>query len=474
MGVEESPYLSQNDAIMWMVEADPLLRSTIIGVTLLESAPDWPQLVERVERVTRYVPALREKVVQPPLHPTTLRWVVDADFDLSYHLRHVRLPLPGTVQDLLDLVRTNAANGFDRERPLWEFTLVEGLEGGRAAFCMKAHHVLTDGIGSVQLAAYLFDFDPDHGDDADAAPPPPPVTDGSPAALLREVIEHDVEGAVDFARRRMRSVVPELLHAIRHPQQTMVETIETAMSIGRTVAPTFSRKSPVMTERRMSSNYRPFDVPVATLRAASKAVGGSLNDGFMAGITGGLRRYHERHGAEVDELRVAMPISLRADGDPVGGNHVTVMRFVVPVGLPDPEARIHALHDVVGRIRDERSLAHTETIAGVLNLMPRGVIGAMLKRVDFLASNVPGVPVPMYLLGKRVERFYPFGPTAGSSVNITLMSYDGTCCMGVNMDAAAIPDPDIFVECLREGFDEVLTLASAGDAAHPHRRNGVA
>ena len=460
MEVDQPDYLSQNDAIMWMVESDPLLRSTIVGVTLLESTPDWSQLVERVERVTRHVPALREKVVQPPLHPTTLRWVVDSEFDLSYHLRRVQLPPPGTVQDLLDHIRTSAMHGFDRARPLWEFTLVEGLEGGRAAFCMKAHHVLTDGIGSVQLAAYLFDFEPDKGDDPKAAPALPAATDTSSMRMLREVIEHDVDGIVDFARRHLASVIPDLLNAVRHPQQTVADTIETARSIGRVVAPTLSMKSTVMTDRKLSFNYRVLEVPLASLRSAAKSIGGSVNDGFLAGITGGLRRYHDMHGAGVDELRVAMPISLRSDDDAVGGNHVTVLRFTVPVGLADPAERIRMLHEVGTKIRGERSLPHTEAIAGVLNLMPPGVIGAMLKKVDFLASNVPGIPVPIYLLGSKVERFFPFGPTAGSAVNITMMSYDGNCCMGVDTDAAAIPDPDEFLRCLHEGFDEVLALAS--------------
>ena len=128
------------------------------------------------------------------------------------------------------------------------------------------------------------------------------------------------------------------------------------------------------------------------------------------------------------------------------------------------------MHRAVDVVHHERSLDHTETIAGFLNLMPKGVIGAMLNGVDFLASNVPGVPVPMWLEGQRVQRFFPFGPTAGSAVNITLMSYDGVCCIGVNADAAAIPDPDVLAECLREGFDEVCSLASPEPKPKPARK----
>jgi hypothetical protein len=155
-----------------------------------------------------------------------------------------------------------------------------------------------------------------------------------------------------------------------------------------------------------------------------------------------------------------MPISQRGDDDPAGGNHVSVMRFVLPVDATNSADRIRDMHLAVEHVRAERSLHHTETIAGFLNLMPKGVIGAMLKGVDFLASNVPGVPVPIWLEGSRVERFFPFGPTAGSAVNVTLMSYAGICCIGVNADAEAVPDPDVLMQCLQAGFDEVCGTAA--------------
>ena len=457
----DRPYLSQNDTIMWMVEADPLLRSTIVGVVMLEGAPEWERLRDRVECVSHQVAALREKVVHVPLHPTTLQWARDHDFDLHYHLRHIRLPRHSGTQDLLDWVRTEAMGGFDPARPLWEFTLAEGLDDGRAAFVMKAHHVVTDGIGAVQLAAHLFDLE------AEPAEREPTVPAGAPNldafALLRDVVIHDVEGVVDFTRRGLQSVVPNLLHAVRHPQRTTTEVVETVRSIGRLVAPATTPKSPVMIGRMLSSNFRVLEVPVpamkAAARVAAKGAKGRLNDTFLAGITAGLHRYHAHHGHQIGELRMAMPISQRGDDDPAGGNHVSVMRFVVPVGARTPAERICAMHAAVETVRAERSLDHTETVAGFLNLMPRGVIGAMLKGVDFLASNVPGVPAPMWLEGQRVEQFFPFGPTAGSAVNVTLMSYNGTCCMGVNADAAAIPDPDVLLDCIREGFAEVCAVA---------------
>ncbi|MFZ4719673.1 MAG: wax ester/triacylglycerol synthase domain-containing protein [Ilumatobacteraceae bacterium] len=448
-----STYLSQNDTIMWMVEADPLLRSTITGVVLLDGAPDWERLRTRVAGVTNHVPALREKVVPVPLHPTTLQWEHDHDFDLDYHLRRIVLPEGGGVQDLLDWARTQAMGGFDSTRPLWEFTLVEGVDGERAAFVMKAHHVVTDGIGAVQLAAHLYDFEPD----APSQAPSPSVTPhrlGS-SNRMRDVVVHDVAGVADFARQGLASVVPNLLHAVRHPQQAATEVVETVMSVGRFLAPAVTPRSGVMVGRMTSANYRTLEVPTEALRAAAKRSGGRLNDAFLAGITAGLRHYHLHHGEDIHELRVAMPISQRQAAHDEGGNHVTIVRFVLPVDAPTPDERIREMHDVVQGVRAEKALDHTEAIAGFLNLMPTGVLGSMLRGVDFLASNVPGVPVPMWLEGRKVERFFPFGPTAGSALNVTLMSYDGTCCIGINADAAAVPDPDVLADCMRTGFAEV-------------------
>ncbi len=455
-------YLSQNDAIMWTVESDPLLRSTIVGVVLLDGAPDWERLVARVQHVVRMVPELRERVVPVPLHPTTWRWEPDPEFDLTYHLRRIAAPAPATDRELLDLAHTQAQGGFDRTRPLWEFTLVEGLSEGRAAFVMKAHHVVTDGIGAVQLAVHLFDMADVPTQPVRPDPQEDPVV-GAPEVRgllgqVREVVAHDVDGMISFARKAVPSLVPSLLKAVRDPFHAVVDTVRTAESIGRTVAPVMHTLSPIMVDRHREGRFETFEVGLDDLRRAAGVAGGTLNDGFLAGITGGLRRYHEAFGAEVEDLRIAMPVSLRTTADDPGGNHVTVMRFLVPVGVEDPDERIRRLHDIGKRIRAEKSLGHTEAIAGVLNLMPNGVIGTMLKHVDFLASNVPGIPVPLELEGQRVLRYFPFGPCAGSSMNVTLMSYAGTCCIGVNIDTAAVSDPELFVRCLRAGFDEVLAL----------------
>jgi diacylglycerol O-acyltransferase len=119
-------------------------------------------------------------------------------------------------------------------------------------------------------------------------------------------------------------------------------------------------------------------------------------------------------------------------------------------------------------MKHDRSLPFTNAIAGTLNLLPRAYIGGMLKHIDFLASNVPGIPVPLYLAGAKIDGFYGFGPTIGAALNVTLMTYCGTCYMGVNVDTGAVPDVDVLMDCLREGFDEVVAVAGgSGHAVLP-------
>lgn len=456
------PRLSQTDTLMWTIEADPLLRSTIAAVLVLDAAPDRERVLARVRTAVERVPQLRHRVERAPLHPTVLQWVPVGHVDLDYHVRHVVLPEPGTLEHLLELVRVEYDRGLDRERPLWEFLLVDGLEGGRAAFVVKAHHLVTDGIGAMQLSANLFDLEPD------------PVVaeasdDGSSGADARsertgwfgrwlDAAGHDVEvlaGTVDGVRT---AALPAALRAVRDPIGAVGDALETARSVARVVAPAFDTRSPLMTARGLTSGFHAIEVGVDRLRAAARSGDATVNDAFLAGVTGGLRRYHERHGVSVGELRMAMPVSLRDDGHEAGGNHITVLRTLVPVGTADPAERLAAIRSLGRRLRSERSLPHTEVIAAALNAVPSPVIGSIMKHVDVLVSNVPGLPVPMYLAGREVQRMVPFGPTGGAALNLTLVSYRGTCGIGVHRDVAAIPDGHELVEDLRSGFDEVLAL----------------
>ena len=206
-----------------------------------------------------------------------------------------------------------------------------------------------------------------------------------------------------------------------------------------------------------------FSVPLDDLKLAAKASGGTLNDAYVAGVLGGLQRYHALRGCDIDELRMMMPINIRPEQAGLGGNHFTTARLLVPLAIDDPAERIRELSVRCKRLRAEPAVGLSEQLATLLNRLPRRVatslFGALLKGADFITSNIPGSPFPLYLCGAEVQEIYAFGPLSGAAANLTLVSHCGTCFVGVNSDARAIPDTAAFAEDLQTGFDEVLALA---------------
>jgi WS/DGAT/MGAT family acyltransferase len=450
-----SEFMQNTDAFLWAMESDPVLRSTIVTISLLDSTPDWGELVERFDRLSRQLPTFRQRIVSSP-RPAPPRWADCPEFDLGFHMRRVTAPQPGTLDAVLEMGRLAAMSDFDRARPLWEITLIDGLADGGTALMTKMHHSLADGIGGVQIAMTLFDVTARRRGALPVAPPPrmPSPLDG-----LRDTLRYDA-GLLANAATASVTGAPSLVRSvIQRPVQTATSAAALASSVYRIMRPITEPGSSLMKDRTMVRHLGIHEVSRLRLRDAGHAGGGSLNDAFLAGVTGALRRYHEKHSVAVGDFHVGMPISLRTEGDAIAGNRVTMMRFDVPVGLADPARRIEEIHHRATRQRDERSLPYMQLIAGALNLLPSWYIGAVLRRVDFVASDVPGIPIPVRLGGAALRMAYGFGPTIGAAVNVTLLSYVDTCALGINVDAGAIPDFDVFHDCLVDGFDEVLALA---------------
>lgn len=456
--LEFERHMRAADALMWTIERDPVLRSTITAVSVLDRPPDWEALRASVARAVAVVPRLHQRVVEPPIGPP--QWVDVADVDLAYHLRRVAAPDPPTFRTVLDMAAVDAMAGFDRARPLWEFTVVEGLGGGQAAFVQKIHHALTDGIGAMRLAGELFD--------AERAPLPrggTPSIAGASGGWMAVARRGWVDAASGVSRA-LTGTVPGLANAARefmlHPATVAGETTALVRSAGKLLAPVTEPLSPIMRQRSLSWHFDAFDVDLEALkRAAGES---SLNDAFLAAAAGGLHRYHLRHGHDVEQLRMTMPVSIRAESDPLGGNRFVPVRFPLPVGIPDPAERMRALGRVARQWRDEPATALTDTLAAALNRLPAAAVtalfGGMLKNIDFLCTNVPGFPAVVYIGGAGVVRQYAFAPPSGAAVNVALLSHAGTCCITVNCDVAAVPDPSALTECLVEGFDEVLSLGA--------------
>ena len=288
----------------------------------------WDVLVARLDRASRVAPRFRQRPVRPPGLFATPRWV-DCELDLSMHLHRIDAPSPHTPRTVVEFARSEAMTEFDPSRPLWSMTLVEGLVGDRAALVVKLHHSLTDGLGAVQLGYLLFETTEEPGpvepaEEVDAEPVP------SGPELTREAVSRSLRNAVATARDGIGQVVPAAASTVRHPVRTALDAVSTASSIGRFVMPVSDTLSPIMRRRGLGRHLDMLEVDLVALKAAGAAVGSTLNDAFVASVTGGLRRYHTLHGAPVRDLRVTMPISMRRESDPVGGNRITLERFTVP------------------------------------------------------------------------------------------------------------------------------------------------
>jgi HAD superfamily hydrolase (TIGR01490 family) len=448
------------ETAMWRGEAgDARLRSNVTLLELLDPAPDWERLVGAHEWASRMVPRMRQRVVEPALGVGAPTWVTVDDLDLGYHLSRVRLPAPATMRQLLDAVSQFAAAPFDRDRPLWRAMLVEGLEGGGTGYVVTTHHSATDGLGAVQLMGLLHSRTPEHDPERPEPPVPVPGAAASPVGLLTGQVGRTAVRVPGEALRRGAGV----LGALTRPWAAVSRGVEVARSLNRAVAPA-PDGSPLLARRSGAWHFEVLDVPLAALKAGAKAAGGSLNDGFLAAVLGGFRRYHEHLGAsDVATLPIGIPISLRTQDDPQGGNRFTGARFAGPLAESDPAARIRAVREFVLTATAETAVDAVGLLAPALSWLPGPVLGAVSGRMtsanDVQASNLPGVSHPVFIAGSRITHMYPFGPLPGCAAMITLISHDGTCCIGVNLDPAAITEPSVLVDGLREGLAEVVALA---------------
>ena len=449
------------EAMMWRAEADPRLRSTITTVEVLDCVPDWDRLLAAHDWASRIVPRFRQRVVEPPFGLGSPTWVTDAEVDFAYHMNHIRLSGPGTMQQLLEEAQSMAMRPFDRARPLWEAALVEGLEGDRAGYILKSHHSMSDGIGGVQMLGLLHSRtrEPRVGR---AEPAAPLGTARGPLQVLAEQTARRVRTAPTKAVSRTGSALGLAGRMLRRPDHVVLEAARFAGSLGRMAISPDTEPSPLLRDRGLGWRFEVLEVPLADLKAAGKAGGGSLNDAYLAAVLGGFRRYHEHFGVRVETMPMGIPISLRASADSLGGNRFAGVRFAAPVGQPDPGKRIRQVREFVLTVREEPALDATSLLAPVLSRLPAPVLarisGSITSANDVQASNVPGIPWPVYLAGARITRMYPFGPLPGCAAMITLISHNGTCCIGMNLDATAVRDTALLRRCMEEGVQEVLAL----------------
>lgn len=481
--------LSPFDMLMHRGEANPRTRSGIMALEILDRAPDWERFRTRFENASRRVLRLRQKVVMPTLPTAPARWVVDPDFNLEFHVRRVRVPQPGTLRDVLDLAEVMLQSPLDISRPLWTATLVEGLEGGRAATLLHLSHAVTDGVGATAMFAEIYDLERD----APAKPSPPlPVPEDITANdLMREGLNHLPGAVVGGVVSAVTGGLSLLGRIARNPASAVYGALDYARSgrrmVGRAAAP-----SPLLRRRSLSTRTEAIEMKLDDLHRAAHAAQGSINDAYLAGLCGALRRYHEALGVPIGTLPMAVPVNLRAEADPAGGNRFAGVNLAAPVGVADPADRIQKIRKQMIARREEAAIDLIGAVAPVLALLPDAVLESMSGSViasDVQASNVPVYPGDTYIAGAKVLRQFGIGPLPGVAIMVVLVSRGGYATVTARYDRAAIADQDLFAECLRHGFDEVLALAddpqarvvpaSFADGSHPgqfaqHKNGSVA
>jgi len=450
------PHMTQPDLFAWNMERDPAMRSTIISVLILDSEPDQDCLIRTLERAARVVPRLRHVLSTAPLALTPPRWVPDPDFDLSWHVRRFGLPPPADMSTVLEFARQECMEAFDPVRPLWRFTVLTGLSGGQAAVVLKIHHSLTDGVGGILIAEQVLDSTREGSTRAPADEPEQHLR-----GTLADVVAWNSAAGLGLLRHSVIAAGSLLRRTMTDPVGLVRGGGALTRSLARLTRPVISTLSPVMTARSTGRALAVLEVPLDELTAAARRAGCTVNDAYLTAVLIGVREYHRHHDATVGHLRLTMPINVRSPDDPMGGNRVTLARFAVPVDIDEVDELMRAVHAVAGRWRDEPSIGWSGTVAGVLNQLPTAVIAGMLEHVDFVASNVPGSPIPLYLAGAQVEQIYAFGPTLGTAFNTLLLSHVGTYFLGIVVDSAAVPDLPVFAESIASGFDS--TLGAGGD-----------
>ncbi len=446
--------MSGLDTLVWNIERDPRLRSTVTAIFTFDQPIAPQELRHRLDRASRLVPRMHQRVVNDPMGIAPPRWEVDPDFNLGFHFRVTTLGGQGTPRQLHDLTAEISAQPLDRSKPLWEFTLVRGLDDGGCAVIVKTHHALTDGMGAMELMLELFDLEPVPASPRDDMPPrPTPPSTGAGS----------IESELQYEARRflgaMSRTIDAAVEAAVYPADAARQLGAAIGSARRVLSPVPAPGGSVINGRSLELEFHSFTLPLGSMRRAGKRAGGTVNDAFVTAIAMAVSDYHRRFDADLESLRVSVPVNRRVQGDSVG-NHFTPGKIRLDTATSDPDELMRRAHQEVDTLRNEPANALVEPVAGLLRHLPTvistTIASALFVGIDVAASNVAGSQVPLFICGQRLSKFIPFGPLVGCAANVTMISYNDEVTVGVNCDPAAITDTNGFLDNLRTAFDKVI------------------
>jgi WS/DGAT/MGAT family acyltransferase len=447
------------------------------GVTLLEAAPlrtpgggiDVARIRRHVGGRLHWLPRYRQRVVHLPLFRYPV-WVDDDRFDLEYHVRHVSVPSPGTDAQLRDLVAGMMSQPLDPSRPLWEMSVIEGLEGDRFALFIKSHHCLVDGTSGVALLSILMALTPDAADEEAQAWHPRPAP--PPAELLRGELRR--QGSLPLAAA---------MHAGRLIRQTvdLPQQVAQAWSgLRETAAAAWQRPDETPLNRPVGAARRCdwVRVDLAHAKQIKSRLGGTVNDVIVATVAGALRGFLERRDVEVDglHLRATVPVNRHSAAEQgPSGNHVSAWLLALPVGERDPLRRFAAVRELTEGMKRSSQALVIEALADAaawfdpIHALALRLV-AHLSPYNLIITNIVGPPVPLYLLGARMLAGYPLAPLFhNQGLAVGSFSYAGEIFWGCNADRALVPDLAHFTDALRHSFAELRAAAAGGGAQQRSR-----
>jgi diacylglycerol O-acyltransferase / wax synthase len=436
----------------------------VASVMLFEgSPPAYDDLLEAIERRLGLVPRYRQRLAFVPLAQGRPRWVDDPHLNLRYHVRSTALPAPGSEQQLRELAGRVFAQQLDRDKPLWEIWLVEGLGDDRFAMLAKTHHALVDGVSGVDIMSVLFDTSPEPAAPTDTGERwlPRPIPSG--AQLLGEAL---------LERATMPAELTRSLRALfRGPRRVLEGARDAAVGVGA-MAWAGLNPAPATPYNASIGPHRRFTwvrANLADIKAIKNELGGTVNDVVLATVAGALGKHLRRRGQNTDgvELKAMVPVSVRADIERGAlGNRVAAMMAPLPVWCQEPVARLDIVSEELKGLKSGGQAVGARVLTELSGFAPATVMGqasrvmARQRFFNLVVTNVPGPQIPLYLAGRRLVDPFPMVPLAkNQALGIALLSYAGRINFGLVGDYDLMWDLDDFADDIRESLAELAAEA---------------
>lgn len=432
---------------------------------------DFDRFIELIEERIALVPRYRQKIKWVPGHLANPVWVDDNEFDIGFHVRRSALPRPGSDAQLYELVARLQSRALDRQRPLWEMNVVEGIADGRFAVVTKTHHAMVDGVGAIDLAQVILD-------------PATPSAERSSDADVRPWHPHPEPGRVQLVAdavsdlvHRPSSVADTLRMGLNDARSTVARCARTVEGL-LSAAFTSIRPAPVLPLNAHIGSQRRFAVTRTDLedyRQVRGYVNGTVNDVVLATVAGALRGWLLARGRPVTPsttVRAMIPLGVRTDSAQFGGG---VSSFVVdlPVGEPNPLVRLTQISYAMTAHKESGQLVGAGALIALSGFGPptlhalgaRAANGFTRRLFDLVVTNVPGPQIPMYAGGAKLCEMFPIVPlSAGQALTIGLTSYDGSVYFGLNADWDSMSDVQTLASLLEESLAELVSAEEQASA----------